>query len=449
MHPPIPPLASQQVLLLVTQIAALLAIGLLLGQVAVRVGMPRLVGELTAGVVLGPSLLGHVDPALYRWLFPPLAEQQHLLDAVGQIGILMFVGVAGMRLDVRMTRSRRNAALSVSVLALLVPLALGVAVGWFLPSSLSTAGTHRVTFAAFIGVAMCVTALPVIAKTLSDMNLMHRDVGQLIMTAGAVDDTIGWILLSVVSAMATVGVRAGEVSRTVLYVLAFLIVLVVVGRPLFRWVLRTVSRDGTTAASNCAAVVLILIGAAVTQALHMEAVFGAFAVGVVIGSPGVADVKHFGALHNIVQSVFAPIFLATAGLRMDLTVLRHSRVLAAAGVVLAAAIVGKFVGAYVGARIGRVTPWESLAIGAGMNARGVVEIVVALVGLRLGVLNVSSFTVIGLMAVVTSLMAPPLLRLAMSRITEQDNERLRRAEHEAWPVPGLSEADPSEVELRA
>jgi Kef-type K+ transport system membrane component KefB len=234
--------------------------------------------------------------------------------------------------------------------------------------------------------------------------------------------------------MATTGVRAGTVAMAFVYLIGFLLGLFLIGRPLLRWALRAVNArsGGSSFAVNTVVVIAILLGAAATQAMHMEAVFGAFAVGVLISRPGVADVKQFGALHAIVVSVLAPIFLATAGLRMDLTVLRDPEVLAIAALILFVAIFGKLTGAYAGARLSGLNHWEGVAIGAGMNARGVVEIVIALVGLRLGVLNVTSFTIIGLTAVVTSVMAPPILRWAMARIDVRDDELLRDAEFETW-----------------
>jgi Kef-type K+ transport system membrane component KefB len=149
---------------------------------------------------------------------------------------------------------------------------------------------------------------------------------------------------------------------------------------------------------------------------------------------------HLAPLRTIVLSVFAPVFIASAGLRMDLTVLRDPTILLAALAVLATAIVGKFVGAYVGARTSRIGHWESLAIGAGMNARGVVEVVVAMVGLRLGVLNTATYTIVVLVAIVTSLMAPPLLRSAMNRVEHSAEEELRRVDHEAWSGTGTTPA---------
>lgn len=430
MNPPIMPLAGGQVVILLVQIASLLLLGLGLGRLVARFGLPPIVGELMAGVVLGPSLLGHAAPAVHDWLFPADPAQMHLLDAVAQIGVLLLVGVAGIELDTRIVRRRGTTAVRVSLGGLLIPIGLGILIGYLAPAVLVPDTTERPVFALFLAVAMCVTAIPVIAKTLADMKLIHRDVGQLIMTSGMVDDAVGWFLLSVVSAMATVGVRANQVALSLLLLVAFVVAAMVVGRPLVRGALRLASRSTETGPTIVTAVIIVLAGASITQSLHMEAVFGAFVAGILVGQAIRERRAVLAPLRTIVLTVLAPIFLASAGLRMDLGVLLDRDVAIAAVVVLAAAILGKFTGAYLGARSSRLGHWESMAVGAGMNARGVVEIVVAMVGLRLGVLDIATFTIIALVAIVTSMMAPPLLRLAMSRVAHSADELLRKADHE-------------------
>jgi Kef-type K+ transport system membrane component KefB len=419
------------------QVGLLLLVATLLGRLAARLGMPAVVGELTAGVLLGPSLLGHVAPGLSGWLLPRQADQFHLLDAVGQLGVILLVAVTGMNLDFGMVRRRGMTAARVSISGLVIPLALGIATGFLLPDSVR--GTDQVVFALFLGVAMCVSAIPVIAKTLTDMHLLHRNIGQLTLTAGVVDDVAGWLLLSVVSALATTGVRAQNIGMSLLWLAVIVGFAMVVGRRVAPLVM---SAAGKTAAGPtmtvAVAVVVILLSAAATQAMGFEAVFGAFVAGILLGNWGRVDPARMAPLRLVVTWVLAPIFFATAGLRMDLTALRHPVVLAAAVAVLAVAIIGKFVGAYLGARMSRLNHWEALALGAGMNARGVIEVVVAMVGLQLGVLNVETYTIVILVAIITSVMAPPILRIAMRRVEQTAEERLRA---EAMQIPLPVQAD--------
>jgi Kef-type K+ transport system membrane component KefB len=345
--------------------------------------------------------------------------------------VILLVGIAGAQMDTRLLRRRAPAAAKVSLAGLVIPLGFGIGLGFLLPASLR-AGSDSLVFALFLGVAMCVSALPVIVKTLTDMNLLHREVGQLTIAAGIVDDAVGWLLLSVVSAMATAGLRADRVALSVAALVAFVLVMLLVVRHAVRPLLRLTSRVDDPGPTIALTVVVILLSAAATHALGMEPIFGAFLAGLAIGP---AQAKRLAALRVVVLGVLAPIFLASAGLRMDLTAMADPGVLLAAVIVLAVAILGKFTGAYLGARGSGLSAWEGLALGAGMNARGVVEVVVAMVGLRLGILSVATYTIIVLVAIITSVMSPPLLRLAMNRVEHTADERLREREQGSWTLP--------------
>lgn len=415
---PVPALAHHPLLVLLLQLALLLLLALSLGQLAARFKMPAIVGELLAGVLLGPSVLSHALPGFADWLLPKQPGQMHLLDAVGQLGVLLLVGITGMELKFGLVKRRGATAVKVSLAGLLLPLGLGVATGFLLPSSLLPDDTDPTVFALFLGVALCVSAIPVIAKTLMDMNLLHREIGQLTLAAGVIDDVIGWFLLSIVSAMATVGLTTGTIATSLLYPVAFVVFALLVGRPLVRTALRAANRSSEPGPTVAVAALIVLLGASATHAMGLEAVFGAFVCGVLMGTSGELDREKLAPLNTTVLAVLAPIYFATAGLRMDLTALTRPAVLAAACAVVAVAVLGKFAGAYVGAKLSGLGRWEALALGAGMNSRGVIEVIVAMVGLRLGILGPETYTIIILVAVVTSLMAPPVLRAAMARIEE-------------------------------
>ena len=425
MKNPIPPLPGPVLLVFLVQVAVLLGLAVVLGRLAVRLGMPQVIGELCAGLLLGPSLLGHVAPSVSGWLFP--ARQFGMLDGIGQVGMLLLVGVTGMYLDVGLLRRQGLRAGVVSALSLVVPLGLGIACGFVLPAAVLPASGNRTVFALFLGVALGVSALPVIAKILTELGFLHRDVGQLTIIAAGVDDVVGWLLLSIVAAMATTGVHAGTVVTSVAVLVGIVLVAAFVLRPAVKFVLVRLAPTEDRGPTLAVLAVLVLGCAAATQALKMEALLGAFLCGIVVSSTGAVHPRHLATLQTIVLSVLAPIFFATAGLRMDLTVLGRPVVAVCAVVVILAAVVGKFAGAYLGAMLVRLDRWRALALGAGLNARGVVQIVVASVGLRAGVLNTASYTVVVLVAITTSAMAPPLLRLALGRIdtTPAEEERER------------------------
>jgi Kef-type K+ transport system membrane component KefB len=388
----------------------------LLGSLANRFGLPAVVGELASGVVLGPTMLHKLVPGLSDWLLPHDANQMHLLDAVGQLGVLLLVGSAGIQLDLGLIRRHKRGVGWVGAGALIVPLAVGIATGLLLPHALRPAGTDHAEFAVFIGVAVCISAIPVIASALMQMGLYDRTIGQLIMGSAAVDDIVGWLLLSVLAATATTGFRMGALGKPVGYLVLILLITVTVGRPVVRLVLRLANAAPNPGIRVATVVVMLVLCGAGSQALGMEPILGAFLGGLLIGASGQLDLSATLALRTVVLAVLAPLFFATAGLRVDLGSLAKPAVLASGLALLAVAVVTKFVGSYLGARIGRLSHWQGVALGAGLNARGVVELIVAVVGLRLGVLNSASYTVIVLIAVFTSMMAPPLLRLAVSRM---------------------------------
>lgn len=431
---PVPSISDHHMLVFLLQVSLLLAVAALLGRLAVRLHLPPVVGELTAGVVLGPSLLGNVAPDVSHWLLPRDPDQMHLLSAVAQLGVLFLVAITGAHIDLGLLRRKRRAIGLVSVGSVLLPLVLGVGLGYVLPDSLLGAEADRTTFALFIGVAVAVSALPVIAKTLLDMGLLHRNVGQVIVGAAAVSDIVGWLLLSIVSAMVTWGLRLGVVLESVGYLILVLAVAALVARPLARRVLRPAEHPSTSGFNLTAIVVLIILSAAGTHALGMEPILGAFLCGIVVGSLGTANRRALDSMRTFVMATLAPLFLATAGLQVDLSALARPPVLLAAVVTLLVAIGAKFAGSYLGARLGRLDHHEGLAIGAGLNARGVVEIVLASVGLRLGVLTSASYTVIVLVAVVTSVMAPPILRYATRRVSTTTAEVEREREFVGQPA---------------
>ncbi|MFE9673025.1 cation:proton antiporter [Streptomyces sp. NPDC006259] len=436
-------MSEHQTLLFLMQLAALLLVGSGMGQLARRVGLPGVVGELLSGVLLGPTVLGHLSPAGFAWMWPADPSQTQLLDAVSMFGVLLFIGVSSAHLDLRMLRRRPRTVISISTAALLLPLGLGIATGLLLPGRLLGPHADRSSFALLIGVVMGVSAIPVIAKTLTDLGMLHRDIGQLTLAAAAGGDVVAWILLSLVSTMTVSVLTAGHIAAGVGSLLLFLAV-VIAARPLLRGALGRAEKAEGSGPVIAITVVAILAAAAGSQSLGLESALGAFAVGCLLSSPSRETAVRLAPLRTVTLSVFAPIFLAGAGLKMDLTVLGDPRTLAAAAVVLGLAVAGKFAGAYLGARFGRLTHWEGLALGAGLNARGAVEVVVATIGLRLGVISPAMYSIVVLVAVLTSMMAAPALRWTMAKVEHRSEEHLRAVELAAWSDRASVPTDPAQ-----
>jgi Kef-type K+ transport system membrane component KefB/nucleotide-binding universal stress UspA family protein len=425
------PLAEHELLLLLVQFGLLLVMARSLGLVAQRFGLPSVVGELLAGFVLGPSLLGNIAPGLFESVFPQTPEQVHLLEVVSWLGVIMLLILTGLETDVPLIVRKGRSAAAISLGGIAVPFASGLALGFLLPATFVAAADKRLVFALFIGTAMSISAIPVIAKVLMEMKIIRRDIGQITLAAGMMDDTIGWILLSVVAGLA----RGGSVSpltagKSVLSVLLVLGIAFTVGRKLVSLIIRTLDNNvGGDSVLITALMALALAFGSVTQALHLEAVLGAFIAGILVGQVKRFDDRLRHIFEQVTLGVFAPVFFAASGLRVDIGRLARPSVLLAGLIVLAIAIAGKFIGAYVGARVSRMGHWEALSLGAGMNARGAMEIIVATIGLSLGILTPEMYSIILMVAIVTSVMAPPLLRWTLGHVIPSDEEK-QRLEHE-------------------
>ncbi|MGF0318044.1 cation:proton antiporter [Nocardia fluminea] len=431
--PVIAPIGADALLVFLVQLAVLLAAARALGSIAGKLGMPSVVGELLAGVILGPSVFGKVLPSVSGWLFPAIPEQQHLIDAVGQVGVILLVGIAGMQLDPEQFRRRLGATMMISFFGLVIPLGLGIALGFVAPIPMRPADTPIFVFALFLGTALCVSAIPVIAKTLLELGIAHRKVGQFILAAGMFDDAVGWCLVSLVSALALHGSGPETLVIAVVGIGVLVVLALLPGRILTRKLVLGVAESGNTTRLLALIVVLIFGSAALSHSLGLEAIFGAFLCGMMLVSGGLRP-HHIAPLNTVVMSVLAPIFFATAGLRMDLSVLVTGPLLLITAAVVVTAVVGKFAGAFLGGMLGGLSRRESFALGAGMNARGVIEVIIAMIGLRMGIIGVEAYTALITVAVVTSMMAPPLLRWAMSGIPEEDEEEERAQRYAAYEV---------------
>lgn len=431
-------LSGHQLLLFLVQVSGLLLLALLLGRAAQRIGFAATAGELAAGIIVGPSVLGNIAPGLTGWVLPARADQTLLLAAVSQLAVLLMVGISGGHLDLHLIRRRGAAVAAISAGAFVLPLGLGIGAGFLLPQRLVGDGSERTTFALFLGAALAVSAIPVIAKVLTDLDLIHRDVGQLTMASAAAQDAVAWMLLSLIATMAVSGLHPRPVAVSVLCLAGFLLVAAVAGRFGVRPALRAAARSPEAGPTIATAVFVILGGAALAHALALEAVFGAFIAGVLLAAHRAAAGRGLAPLRTVTMAVLAPIFLATVGLQIDLGELADPSVLVTGLAVLALATAGKLAGGYVGARLAGLGHWEGVAVGAGLNARGVVEIVVAAVGLRLGILSTAMYTIVVMTAVTTSMMAPPMLRWAMGRVEDRDGERERAAALSGDPVPALA-----------
>lgn len=428
----IKPLGHHELLLVLLQLTLLLLTARGLGELMRRINLPPVVGELLAGVLLGPSLFGWVLPPLQAYIFPKSQLQSDLLSVVSWLGVLFLLIVTGLETDLKLIVRKGKTALLISLGGIIIPFTTGLGLGWLLPESFLADPSQRLVFSLFIATAMSISAVPVIAKVLMDLKLIRRDIGQVTLAAGMTDDTIGWILLSVVAGLASSGkFNVITVFTSIGAAVLFLGFALTVGRKLMAQILMWVDDNigGTTA--NLSAVLILSLGAAaLTHWLGLEAALGAFVTGILAGQSPRFSREAGHTLEVITAGFLAPIFFAAAGLKVNLVQLLVPQTLVIGLIVLAVACLGKFTGAYIGSRVSGLSHWEGLAMGSGMNARGAMEIIVATIGLSLGVLSQSMYSIIVMVAIVTSLMAPPLLRWTLSKVVigEEEADRLEKEE---------------------
>ena len=437
------PVPEHELLLFWLQLVLLLAVARGLGSLAQRIGQPAVVGELAAGLLVGPSVLGALFPDAASWLFPGGEVESALLLAVSWVGIVLLLVVTGFETDLELLRRLGRASVIVSTGSLLVPLGFGYGLGLVLPDTFLGSEDMRVAFAMFAAVALSVSALPVVARILTEMRLMRRDVGQVTLAAGMANDLVGWLLLGVVAGVATGGgFELGSFVTTIVAAVLFLVGMLTIGQRLVDAALRRARVDpGGRVGALTVTVLTALAAGAVTHAIGMEAVLGAFAAGIVLGRSRYQREDVTRTLETLSTAVFAPIFFATAGLYVDLRALADPSVLAWTAILVTVAAVSKLVGSFVGARLSSMSAIEGLAIGIGLNARGALEIVVATIGLGLGVLNQTSYTAVVVMALVTSMAAPPLLRPVLRRLQASPDEAARLEREELLARSVLAHAD--------
>jgi Kef-type K+ transport system membrane component KefB/nucleotide-binding universal stress UspA family protein len=428
--------------LFLAQIVTLMLSGRLLGEAMLRIGQPAIMGQLLAGVILGPSLFGLVWPDLQHALFPSTPAQKSMLDAVSQIGILLLLLLTGMETDLKLVRKVGAAAISVSLTGVAVPFACGVALGELLPDSLLPRPDQRLLTSLFLGTALSISSIKIVAAIVRDMKFTRRNLGQVILASAILEDSIGWIIIAITFSLAQAGkIDLLSVAKSVLGAAAFLAVSLTAGRRVVFWLIRW-ANDRFESEFAVVTMILSIMGAMAltTHAIGVHTVLGAFVSGILIGESPILTRHIDEQLRGLIMAFFMPVFFGVAGLSADLTILTSATLLLMTLGLIAIASVGKFAGAFIGGEIGGLSKAESLAIACGMNARGSTEVIVASIGLAMGALSQNLFTMIVAMAITTTMAMPPMLRWALARVPfgKDEKERLEREEIEARGfVPNL------------
>lgn len=396
--------------LLLVQIAVVVVAARAVGLLFRRIAQPQVMGEMVAGILLGPSLLGWLAPAVSASLFP--AESLGFLNSISQVGLLVFMFLVGLELNPRLLRGRGYTALVTSHASITIPFFLGSLLAVQLYPRLSDAGVTFTGFALFMGAAMSVTAFPVLARILTERDLLRTRVGAVALACAAVDDVTAWCILAGVVALVRSWNAALPWWATVLGSAAFVAAMVFAARPLLARLERRHQRDGRVTQDVLAIVFLVTLASAwTTEALGIHALFGAFLAGAVMPK-GEGFVRALtGKLEDVTVVLLLPLFFAFTGLRTRIGLVEGMEMWGWCALIVLVAVAGKLGGGAVAARMTGMTWREAGAIGTLMNTRGLMELVILNIGLDIGVISPAVFAMMVLMALATTFMTSPLLEL--------------------------------------
>ncbi len=395
------------IVLVLAEIFIVIGLSRLIGLAFRTIKQPQVIGEIVAGIMLGPSLFGLLTPTWAAGIFPP--ETTPILNILSQIGLLFFMFLIGLELNPQYLRGNIKVGILISHVSILVPFSLGSVLALFIYPNLSDNSVSFLAFAMFIGVSLSITAFPVLARIITENNLQNTKLGALALCCAAVDDVTAWCLLAMTIAITRSNNIIGAIP-TILFALIYIVLMVTVGRFLLKQLGRIYDQRGRMTQSMLAFIyILVIISGVITESIGIHLIFGAFLIGVIMPKNGDMAKEIAEKTEDFVLVFLLPIFFAYSGLRTQIGLLNEPILWYICGLILLVAIIGKFVGTYVSARAGGFGNRDSAALGCLMNTRGLTELIVLNIGLTLGVISPLLFTMLVIMALVTTFMTSPLL----------------------------------------
>lgn len=395
--------------LLLLQITVVVLCARLFGFVFGKIGQPTVIGEMIAGIILGPSLLGWLWPLASAFLFRPASLPN--LQFFSQLGLILFMFIVGLELEVSLLKNKAHTAVIVSHASIVFPFCLGVGLAYLLFSSFAPTGVSFLAFSLFMGIAMSITAFPVLARIIQERGLTQSPLGVLAITCAAADDVTAWCILAAVVAI----IQAGTVATallTLLLAMGYVLVMLYLVRPLLQRLGAKYGQPGQVNKTFIAALFVVLfLSALATEVIGIHALFGAFLAGAIM--PANPAFRHWliTRLEDISLVILLPLFFAFTGLKTQLGLLNQGYLWLIWALIMLVAVIGKFGGSLVAARMTGQSWADSLAIGALMNTRGLIQLVVLEIGFELGILTPTVFTMMVLMALATTFMTTPALSL--------------------------------------
>ena len=394
--------------LLIAQILVILIVARLAGWLFRKLHQPRVIGEMVAGILLGPSLLGWAAPAVFASLFPP--ESLGSLNSLSQIGLLLFMFLVGLELDLKQLREMGRAAIVISQVSIIAPFVLGSLLAFYLYPRVSDPNVNFTGFTLFMSIAMSVTAFPVLARILTERNLLRSRVGSMAITCAAVNDVTAWIILAGIVVLVRSSGLPLPLWMTLAGLVVFVLSMLMIVKPVLKRLEAHYDKRASLTDGSLALILLVLLASGwVTESLGVHALFGAFLAGAVMPRHHGLSAELWRKLEALTVTLLLPLYFAFTGLRSSFLLIVGPIMGFYCAIIIALAIIGKLGGSLVAARLNGMSWRESAAVGVLMNTRGLVELIILNIGLDLGIISPALFSIMVLMALVTTFMTSLLL----------------------------------------
>lgn len=411
-----------EVINLLVQLGVILGFARLMAEVARKLHQPAVVGEILAGIILGPTILGTFSPDVFVMLFPTTGASAVVLDGFIKVAVVLLLFIAGLEVDLHIVWQQGKQALYVSLMSLLIPFAAGFIITWYFPDMFGYAEEgKRLVFAMFIGTMMALTALPVIARVLMDLEIFKTRIGMLIIASAMIIDLLGWVIFTVILNMMGTASESLSLGRTLWISIGFAVLVLTVGKWMINrvlpWINKRLAWPGGLLSLSLA---LCFLAAAFTEYIGIHSIFGAFILGVALG-----DSKHLSErakeiIHQFINNIFAPLFFVSIGLSINFISSFNLQIVL---VLLIMAFIFKIFGATLGARMGGLPKYEALAVGFGMNTHGTLEVILGAIALEAGLITDEVFVAILVLVVISILASAPLMKYCLQYEAKESEKK--------------------------
>ncbi len=402
---------ENEIIILFLSIALMLGTARILGEIFRRLKLPSVIGEILAGVMIGPTVLGRISPDFFAWIFPVGTRLSFSIDVIVLLGVTFLLFTAGIEVDLSSVWKQGRSVILLSSFSIAIPLAMGIMITWLRPDLFGASSTNP-ALSLFIGITLAITALPIIAKILLDLNLLKSDFGMLMLTSAMINDLFGWLLFSVlIQLIESGGINAVTIAQTILLTIVTSFLILTALRYLINQTLPWIQAKTEWPGGVITFTIIIgLILSAITETIGIHAIFGAFLAGIAIGdSPNLREhTKEI--IHQFINNIFAPLFFVSIGLRIDF--IRHFDPLLSIIFILIV-FIGKISGSIIAGKFSRFTLRDSALIGSGMSTSGAMGIILGIFALEYNIINQATFAAIVIMAIGTSLLSSPLMKIFM------------------------------------